>query len=467
MTHSPLHFPALSAHPIVLHNTLTRTKDALTPHDSGNIRMYVCGPTVYSAPHIGNARSCVVYDVLFRLLRHVYGAQAVCYVRNITDVDDKINEAARQSGRSIQQITQEITALFHADMQQLLCLSPTYEPRVTQHIPQIIEIVEKLIAHGHAYVAQGHVLFAVDSYPHYGALSGRKLEQLVAGSRVEVADYKHHPGDFVLWKPASAGDDDSSVFDSPWGQGRPGWHIECSAMSHAYLGENFDIHGGGADLMFPHHENEVAQSCCAHPGSQYATMWVHNGFLTVEGEKMSKSLGNILTVQQLLQQGMHGAVIRFALLSTHYRKPLDWSAALVEESARSLQQFAEVLAQHDAASSAQPDDAYMQPFFSALCDDMNISVARAIMFDAAKNHPPSLRAMCDFLGFDAVVLSAIQQSKHVARSITEAEIIAFLQQRSTARANKDWAESDRLRDVLHDAGVQIKDGVDGTRWEWV
>ncbi|MFN7610588.1 MAG: cysteine--tRNA ligase, partial [bacterium] len=315
-----------------LTNTLTRREEIFTPIDPAHVKMYVCGPTVYARPHLGTARSVVVYDMLYRLLRHEYGE--VRYVRNITDVDDKINAAATERGITIQALTAEVTAQFHADMEALGVLRPDVEPKATEHIAQMITLIETLIARGFAYEAQGHVLFDVQRDKDYGVLSRRSVEDMLAGARVEVAPYKKYAGDFVLWKPVSDKDDPSSVFDSPWGKGRPGWHIECSAMSAAHLGREFDIHGGGADLMFPHHENEIAQSTCAHPESRYARFWVHNGFLTVNGEKMSKSLGNFITVHDLLQRGVKGEVIRFALMSTRYNEPLDWTEKLLGDAAK-------------------------------------------------------------------------------------------------------------------------------------
>ncbi|MEC8564466.1 MAG: cysteine--tRNA ligase, partial [Pseudomonadota bacterium] len=306
-----------------LHNTLTRTKAPFVPLDPSHVRMYVCGPTVYDLAHIGNARPVVVFDVLFRVLRAAYPAARVTYVRNITDIDDKINQRARESGEAIGDITARTTAVFQADMAALGTLPPTVEPRATAHVAQMIAMIETLIAGGHAYAAEGHVLFSVPSMADYGRLSGRDRDEQIAGARVEVAPYKRDPADFVLWKPSDA---DTPGWDSPWGRGRPGWHIECSAMSREYLGETFDIHGGGLDLVFPHHENEIAQSRCAHGSDCMAAVWMHNGYVTVEGEKMSKSLGNFYTVHELLADHP-GEAIRYALLTAHYRAPWDFSLA--------------------------------------------------------------------------------------------------------------------------------------------
>ncbi len=318
---------------IHLYNTRTRTKERFTPIDPANVRMYVCGPTVYDRAHIGNARPVVVFDVLYRLLRHVYGAGAVTYARNFTDVDDKINARAAKTGRSIRDITDETIGWFMDDMRALGALVPDEQPRCTEFIPQMVAMTEKLIAGGHAYVAEGHVLFDVPSFPAYGKLSRRPLDEMQAGARVEVAAYKRDPMDFVLWKPST---DDLPGWDSPWGRGRPGWHIECSAMAGSLFGPVFDIHGGGIDLQFPHHENEVAQSCCANHTDVMANVWMHNGFLQIEGEKMAKSLGNFFTVKDLLDTGVPGEVIRFVLLSAHYRQPLDWTEKRVEESENTL-----------------------------------------------------------------------------------------------------------------------------------
>ncbi|MGR3607807.1 MAG: cysteine--tRNA ligase, partial [Sulfitobacter sp.] len=321
---------------IKLHNTKTRQREVFTPIDDKNVRMYVCGPTVYDRAHLGNARPVIVFDVLNRLLRHVYGNDHVTYVRNFTDVDDKINARAAESGRSIGQITDETTQWFLEDMAAVGALEPDHMPRATAYIPQMVAMIDELIAKGHAYAAEGHVLFAVESYKKYGALSGRSIDDMIAGARVEVAPYKRNPMDFVLWKPSDA---DTPGWDSPWGRGRPGWHIECSAMAYELLGAHFDIHGGGNDLMFPHHENEIAQSCCAHPESEFANVWMHNEMLQVEGKKMSKSLGNFFTVRDLLDQGVPGEVIRFVMLSTHDRKPMDGTDKKRDEAEKTLREW--------------------------------------------------------------------------------------------------------------------------------
>ena len=354
---------------LYIHNSLTRREERFEPSDPANVRMYVCGPTVYDLAHLGNARPVVVFDVLARLLRVLY--PHLTYVRNITDVDDKINARARESGEPIAAITARTTADFHADMAALGALPPDREPRATGHIAEMIEIILKLIERGHAYAAEGHVLFAVASDPNYGNLSGRSQEELLAGARIDVAPYKRDPGDFVLWKPSTP---DLPGWDSPWGRGRPGWHIECSAMAWKYLGETFDIHGGGSDLIFPHHENELAQSVCAFPGSAFARYWMHNGMLQVNGEKMSKSLGNFFTVRDVLAKAP-GEAIRLLLLRTHYRSVLDFTDQGLAEAKRELDRFYRALSAHSGVEAGDVP----APVLDALCDDLNTPLAIAQM----------------------------------------------------------------------------------------
>ncbi len=434
---------------IRLSNTLTRSVEEFQPIDPQHVKMYVCGPTVYSRAHIGNARSVVVYDVLSRLLRHEY--EKLTFVRNITDVDDKINAAAIERGISIQQLTQEVTQQFHDDMAALGCLSPDVEPKATEHISQMIAMIEALIARGHAYAAEGHVLFDVQSDTHYGQLSRRSVKDMIAGARVEVAPYKKYPGDFVLWKPASEKDDASSKFDSPWGVGRPGWHIECSAMSATHLGNDFDIHGGGSDLMFPHHENEIAQSTCAHEGSRYATYWVHNGFLTVNGEKMSKSLGNFITVHDLLARGVKGEVIRFALMSTRYNEPLDWSDKLLSDSQKVLDRLYRSVG--EVGSGAVHAD-----ILGALRDNLNTPKALAILqtLEAAE-----LLASAQFLGL-------LQQSPQAWFQGDAGEDTAWIEaeiaRRNDAKKARDFTTSDAIRDALKAKGIVLEDSAGGTSW---
>src|ERR1700720_3169793 len=361
--------------PLVLYNSLTHSKEPFAPLDPERVGMYVCGPTVYDEAHIGNARAVVAFDLLYRVLRHEYGADHVTYVRNITDVEDKIMAAARASGQTIDQVTARTTAQFHADMAALGNLPPDIEPRATEYIKQMIALIERLIASGHAYAAEGHALFRVASYAKYGALSRRSRADMIAGARVEVAPYKEDPGDFVLWKPSTP---DQPGWDSPWGRGRPGWHIECSAMSENTLGETFDIHGGGLDLIFPHHENEIAQSVCAHDGRPFANYWLHNGMLTVAGAKMAKSDGNFITVRQALAQAP-GEVIRLALLGTHYRAPLDWTEERLHEARQTLDRFYRALTLPASHAVEGPDDATL----AALDDDLNAPLALAHLHELA------------------------------------------------------------------------------------
>ncbi len=438
---------------LTLYNTLSRKKDEFKPIDAENIRMYVCGPTVYDRPHLGNARSVVVYDVLYRLLKQLY--PKVTYVRNITDVDDKINAQAQANGEPISALTGRVEGWFHADMAALNCLTPNVEPRATAHISQMIAIIQKLIANGNAYESQGHVLFAVDSYAEYGQLSGRKLDELVAGARVEVESYKRHPGDFVLWKPANEGDDASSVFQSPWGAGRPGWHIECSAMSSEYLDDHFDIHGGGADLMFPHHENEIAQSRCASH-DKFANYWVHNGFLTVGGEKMSKSLGNFTTVKDLLDKGVQGEVIRLAFLMTKYNEPLDWNEKLVSDAKKVLDGwYRKILSSQVTFTKKLPP--IPSEFLDVLCDDLNTPKAIGLMHDATADE---LLVMVEMLGLGH------ENRENLERWFKGMDIddlaIAMINARIEAKKAKDWAKADEIRKALAAEGFILEDKPDGT-----
>ncbi|MAF84625.1 MAG: cysteine--tRNA ligase [Gammaproteobacteria bacterium] len=458
---------------IFLYNTLTRRKEEFTPQDGAadgrpQVTMYVCGPTVYSAPHIGNARPAVVFDVLARLLRSRY---ALTYARNITDVDDKINAAAQEQGVGISEITDEFAAVYHADMQALGVAKPDLEPRATEHIGQIITMISGLIDSGHAYAADGHVLFRVSAFPAYGGLSRRDQRELLAGARVEVAPYKEEPGDFVLWKPSPA---ELPGWESPWGRGRPGWHIECSAMAAEHLGQTIDIHGGGNDLIFPHHENEIAQSTCVHGGKLFARFWLHNGFVNVHDTKMSKSLGNIVLVRDLLAQAP-GEVIRLALLNGHYRQPLDWSDQLLTEMKRKLDRLYGTLRDIEGWQSVwqttEPDPA----FVAALEDDLNTPKALAALFDlshAANRSELSeervqaaaqLRASADWMG----LLSVEPEQWFTAgpdANLDNAAIDQLLAERNAARAQKDFATADRIRDELAAQGISIEDGAGDTRW---
>ena len=447
---------------IHLFNTLTHKEEPITTLEPGHLKMYVCGPTVYDRPHIGNARSAVIYDLLFRFARVVF--PKVTYVRNITDVDDKINKAAKEQKISIQELTQTITDFFYADIGALNVLRPTHEPRATENIAEIITMIEKLIANGNAYVNKGHVLFNVSSYADYGKLANRQLDEMIAGSRIEVADYKNDPLDFVLWKPADDEDDISSVFQSPWGDknngGRPGWHIECSAMSSKYLGTDFDIHGGGADLQFPHHENEIAQSRCATPGSHYARFWVHNGFLTVNGEKMSKSLKNFITVRELLDQGISGVTIRYLLLSSHYRKPLDFTQKALDDAKYSLEKFHETIA---SDFNQSPSNGVPSIILTHLAEDLNMSKVIAELHQMSKKgEKAELAATLDFLGlYDTKFLSRKVKNFSVDESFINEQIALRL----IAKQEKNFAEADRIRKSLLEKGVSLED-VSGGKTIW-
>ncbi|MBF9028087.1 cysteine--tRNA ligase [Rhodobacterales bacterium FZCC0188] len=434
---------------IKLRNSMTRKIEVFAPIDSTNLRLYVCGPTVYDRAHLGNARPAIVFDVLFRLLCYVYGKDHVTYVRNFTDVDDKINAKARETGRAIGEITEETIGWYHADMDAIGVSRPTHEPRATEYIPQMIAMIEDLIAKGHAYAAEGHVLFSVASYPDYGRLSGRTVEDMIAGARVEVAPYKRDAMDFVLWKPSDA---DTPGWDSPWGYGRPGWHIECSAMSHELLGPHFDIHGGGNDLMFPHHENEIAQSCCAHQGAGFANIWMHNEMLQVEGKKMSKSLGNFFTVRDLLDQGVPGEVIRFVMLSTHYSKPMDWTAKKAAEAEKTLRKW---YAQAANAPQAPVPDAML----AALSDDLNTPLAITALHQISQSgDAASLRAGLSILGLASVGVPDWAASPDVDLSALEAQLFAA---RQTAMETKDFGPVDALKSALTDAGVEVRMSKEG------
>ena len=428
---------------IRLHNTRTRRKEVFEPIDPGNVRMYVCGPTVYDRAHIGNARPVVVFDVLYRLLRHVYGGDHVTYVRNFTDVDDKINARAAQSGRAIGEITAQTTQWYLDDMGALGALEPDAMPRATQYIPQMVAMIEDLMAKGFAYEGDGHVLFRVREYAGYGALSGRSVDDMIAGARVEVAPYKEDPMDFVLWKPSG---DDVPGWDSPWGRGRPGWHIECSAMSYELLGASFDIHGGGNDLMFPHHENEIAQSCCAHPEGEFARYWMHNEMLQVEGRKMSKSLGNFFTVRDLLEQGVPGEVIRFVFLSTHYGKPMDWTAKKAGEAEATLRKWRML------SAGVEPARRVPAAVVAALADDLNTAGAIAELHRlAGAGDGAGLKAGAALLGLLTEEMG--DWARGVDLSPYEAALAGA---REAAMVSKDFAEVDRLKAALVAAGVEVR-----------
>ena len=435
-----------------LYNTLSRTKDVFKPIDTKNVSMYVCGPTVYDYAHIGNARPIIVFDVLFRMLRHKYGADHVKYVRNITDVDDKINARAAREGISIQDVTKRTIEQFHKDISALGVLPPTVEPRATEHIEEMKAMIEQLVESGHAYSADDHVLFSVSSMPDYGKLSNRTVEEMEAGARVEVADYKRDAMDFVLWKPSGEGE---PGWSSPCGiaaDGRPGWHIECSAMAEKHLGDVFDIHGGGVDLVFPHHENEIAQSRCAHGSKVMANVWMHNGFLQVEGEKMSKSLGNFITIHELLKD-WPGEVLRFNMLKTHYRQPIDWTLKGLEEAHKVLRDFYKIGHSHSGEGEAYGE------IIEALYDDLNTPWVRAILSKLKKeNNPGAIKGSLKLMGFsvDPAMLEA-DASVSVSAGVAD-KVAPLIDARLKARADKNWAEADRIRDELVEMGITIKDG---------
>jgi cysteinyl-tRNA synthetase len=451
---------------IRLYNTKTRGKVDFTPIDPNNVRLYVCGPTVYDRAHLGNARPVVVFDVLYRLLRHTYGADHVTYVRNFTDVDDKINARAREMQEAgdarpmnaiIRALTDETIGWYHKDMDALGALRPTHEPRATEYIAQMVAMIAGLIETGHAYAAEGHVLFDVRAYPEYGRLSGRSVDDMIAGARVEVAPYKRDPMDFVLWKPSSA---EEPGWDSPWGRGRPGWHIECSAMAKELLGTAFDIHGGGIDLQFPHHENEIAQSCCADPGAGFAQVWMHNEMVQVEGKKMSKSLGNFFTVRDLLEQGVPGEVIRFVLLSTHYRKPMDWTEEKVREAESVLRKW---FSTTDGVTANSEFDGCV---LDALSDDLNTPLAIARLRELARA-PAELKSAMGLLGFpDAEDVSWFREREITATSVVTVgnenaeqaldSLRKLLLEWQTFRDAKNYEAADNLKSKLERAGLKLK-----------
>ena len=448
-----------------LYDTLTREKRTFTPIDSARVRMYVCGPTVYDFAHIGNARPVIVFDVLFRLLRHVYGEKHVTYVRNITDVDDKINARSAELGISIRKLTEETYRNFKEDVAALGCLSPTVEPRATEHVEEMKALIERLVKSGHAYVAEDHVLFDVASMKDYGKLSNRSLDEMIAGARVEVAPFKKDPMDFVLWKPSGPGE---PAWSSPSGikkPGRPGWHIECSAMSWKHLGETFDIHGGGIDLVFPHHENEIAQSRCAFHTPVMANFWMHNGFLQVEGEKMSKSLGNFVTINDLLKD-WPGEVVRFTMLQTHYRQPMNWTLSGLRESQKSLDHWYKLTG--DSAPGYLCADAV-----DALLDDLNTPKAFAAMHElrgeAAKGAKPAaacLKASAQLIGLLQLSPAQWLGFRPASAAVDENKVVSLIEARNSARTARNFKEADRIRDELKAMGIELEDTKDGkTQWK--
>jgi cysteinyl-tRNA synthetase len=452
-----------------IYNTMSGEKETFQPLVPDTVTMYVCGPTVYNLAHIGNARPVVVFDTLFRLLQTHY--DTVIYARNITDVDDKIIAAAREGERSIESVTDEFTARYREDMEQLNALAPTLEPRATHNIEPMIKLTRTLVEKGHAYESQGHVLFAVESMEGYGKLSNRSLDDMLAGARVEVADYKRHPGDFVLWKPAA---EDDPGWDSPWGRGRPGWHLECSAMIREHLGETIDIHGGGRDLIFPHHENEIAQSRCAH-GGDYVRYWMHNAYLDIDGEKMSKSLGNFRTVRDLLQS-YRGEVLRFALLSAHYRSPLNFSPELLEQAQATLDGLYSTLRDVQDVELDTEVTLAQEPFYQALNDDLNTPVAIAEIHALAKQLHKAEEA--DKAGLKARILAAGNllgileqdaeewlQGASSDDAISGDAIETLMKERQEAKLAKDYGRADQIREDLLAQGVVLEDSREGTKWK--
>lgn len=452
---------------IYLHNTLKQRKDKFIPIDADNVRMYVCGPTVYDKAHLGNAKTPVVYDVLYRLLCYVYGKEHVTYVSNITDVDDKILNKHKETGKSIREITEQTYNWYIDDMKKLNVLSPNYRPRATEYIPEMIKLVELLLKNGHAYIADKQVLFDVDSMPNYGFLSGRSMKEMVAGARVEIADYKKNPADFILWKPSDA---DQPGWNSPWGYGRPGWHLECSAMSSKLLGNDFDIHGGGSDLIFPHHENECAQSCCAYPGTHFAHYWVHTGMLMINGVKMSKSLGNFYTVDEILAK-YPAEALRLLFLTTHYHQPFNFTFEGLEQAKNILDKFYNALLKNAdiPAEKTEPSE----KLIAALCDDLNTPLALSYLHETLGNlnkaetkeerikYKSELMANAYMLG----LLYNNAESWFKGAASDDAKIEALIAKRAEAKKNKDWATADAIRNELKERGIVLEDSAAGTTWK--
>ena len=457
---------------ISLHNTLLRRKQEFVPIDENNVRMYVCGPTVYDRAHLGNAKTSVVFDVLYRFLCQVYGKDHVTYVSNITDVDDKILNKHKETGKSIREITEQTFQWYLDDMKKLNVLNPNHRPRATEYIQEMIELVKLLLQNGHAYEAEGHVLFSVDSMPDYGFLSGRSMKEMLAGARIEVADYKKNPADFILWKPSEA---DQPGWDSPWGYGRPGWHLECSAMSSKLLGDSFDIHGGGSDLIFPHHENECAQSCCAHPGSRFAKYWVHAGMLMVDGVKMSKSLGNFYNVDEIISK-YPAEALRLLFLTTHYHQPFNFTFEGLKQAKAALDKFYNALRQNAAVKveKASPNARLME----ALADDVNTPLALSVLHEIVNNLNKSeteadkVRYKSELIA-SAEVLGLLYQDPEVwfkgasgeKGGLSESDIESKIAERQAAKKNRDYALADKIRGELKDAGIVLEDTPSGTTWK--
>lgn len=456
---------------IYLHNTLKRRKEKFVPFDCSNVRMYVCGPTVYDRAHLGNAKTPVTFDVLFRLLRHVYGAEHVTYVSNITDVDDKILNKHKETGKSIREITEQTYQWYIDDMDKLNVMAPDYRPRATEYIDEMIELVRLLLANGHAYEASGHVLFSVDSMPGYGYLSGRSMKEMLAGARIEIADYKKNPADFILWKPSEAG---QPGWNSPWGYGRPGWHLECSAMSSKLLGDSFDIHGGGSDLIFPHHENECAQSLCAHPHSKFAQYWVHSGMLMVDGVKMSKSLGNFYTIDQVLEKAPAEA-LRLLFLTTHYHQPFNFTFEGLAQAKATLDKFYNALLRVKDVPAAE--EAADERVVAALADDLNTplvltylhEITNALNKAETENEQARLKgrllAAAGLLGLLWQNPESWFKSGIANGGLDAASIEAKIAERVAAKKNKDYALADKIRNELKEQGIILEDTPSGTTWK--
>ena len=441
-------------------NTISKSKEIFKPIDEKNIRMYVCGPTVYDYPHVGNARPLIVFDILFRLLKKLYPKSKVTYVRNITDIDDKIIESSNKLKTSIKNLTEKVTKDFHNDCEYLGCLKPSFEPKATEHLEEMISLIDKLIKNGFAYESNNHVYFQVSKFKNYGRLSNKKISELISGSRVEVSDNKKNPGDFVLWKPSR---ENEPYWDSPYGKGRPGWHLECSAMSKKFLGNHFDIHGGGLDLIFPHHENEIAQSVCANKTDKFSNYWMHNGYVTVNKQKMSKSLGNFITIDEL-KKNYNGQVIRLAMLSTHYSQPFDWNNEILESSKKNLDKWYEFY--------SDKDEEILHENLKFLLDDLNTPLMISNiheLFKKAKSgdkqSATQLSASCKILGLFGENKEDWINFKKVGK-INAEEIEALILKRNSARKNKDYKLSDEIRDYLDSKGVLIKDKDDMTTWEY-
>ncbi len=454
---------------IYLTNTLTRRKERFEPLDKNNVRMYVCGPTVYDRAHLGNGKTPVAFDILYRLLRQVYGAEHVTYVSNITDVDDKILNKHKETGRPIRDITEQTYNWYIEDMQKLNVLAPNHRPRATDYIQEMIEIVKRLLENNHAYEAEGHVLFSVDSMPNYGYLSGRSMKEMLAGARIEVADYKKNPADFVLWKPSDA---NQPGWNSPWGYGRPGWHLECSAMSSKLLGNDFDIHGGGSDLIFPHHENECAQSCCAFEGSRFARYWVHSGMLMVDGVKMSKSLGNFFTLDEILEK-VPAEALRLLFLTTHYHQPFNFTMEGLQQAKATLDKFYNALLKVSDIEIKKSEPS--EQIINALADDLNTPLALSYLHEdvnrlnKSENALEKAAAKAQLLA-DAEMLGLLWQEpeawfKGDVGGMDNSAIEEKIAERATAKKNKDYALADKIRNELKEQGIVLEDSPTGTTWK--